>query len=134
MDNRTDLDRSLTPFAAGIGHFVNFDNEHFVGRAALLECERTQLLWGLRCDAATPSRGDAVEVDGRSVGSMTVGAWSPTLESGIGYVRFAEPIEGGWDGRQVQVVVDGTAREASVQALPFIDPEKRLPRGLPEGT
>ena len=134
MDNRTDLDRSLTPFAAGIGHFVDFDNEHFVGREALLKRDRTQLLWGLRCDAATPSRGDAVEIEGRSVGLITVGEWSPSLECGIGYVRFDESIEGGWDGRQVQVVVDGTPSEASVQSLPFIDTKKQLPRGLPEGT
>ncbi len=134
MDNRTDFDRSLTPFAAGLGQFVDFDNEQFVGRSALLGCDRTQLLWGLRCDAATPGRGDAVEIDGRPVGSMTVGVWSPTLETEIGYVRFDEPIGGGWEGRRVQVVVDGTPHDASAQALPFIDAEKRLPRGLPEAT
>ncbi len=134
MDNRTDLDRSLSPFTAGIGHFVDFDNEHFVGRAALLDRDRTQLLWGLRCDSATPSRGDTVALDGRPVGSMTVGVWSPSIESGIGYVRFADPIDGGWDDRQVQVVVDGTPHKAFVQSLPFIDTEKRLPRGLPEAT
>lgn len=132
MDNRTDLNRTLTPFAAGLGHFVDFDNTEFVGRSALLETDRTQLLWGLRCDTATPSRSDEIHLDERRVGDMTVGVWSPTLEAGIGYVRFDEPIEGGWEGRQVQVVVDGSPHPATVQALPFIDPEKRLPRGLPE--
>lgn len=133
MDNRSDLDRTLTPFAAGLGHFVDFDNPAFIGRDALLECDRTPLLWGLRCETATPARDDAVRVDGRQVGRMTVGYWSPTLDCGIGYVRFDEPIEGGWDGREVQLVsADGSSNSASVQTLPFIDTKKRLPRGLPE--
>lgn len=133
MDNRTDLDRTLTPFAAGLGHFVDFDNDSFVGREALLHSDRTPLLWGLRCESVRPAAADAVHLDGQRVGAMTVGEWSPTLNCGIGYVRFDAPIDGGWEGRAVHLIsTDGSSHEATVQRLPFIDTKKRLPRGLPE--
>ena len=64
---------------------------------------------------------------------MTVGDWSPTLEQGIGYVRFDRPAggTGGWEGRRV-VLRDnsGADHAADVVALPFYDVEKRIPRGL----
>ncbi len=31
LDNRTDFDRTMTPFAAGLGGFVSFENPNFVG-------------------------------------------------------------------------------------------------------
>lgn len=131
LDNLTDFDRTMTPFAAGLGQFVNFDNPDFIGRAALLEAGRDQLLFGVRCGDGQPVAGDDVLVDGEVIGHMTVGDWSPTLQAGIGYVRFDAPAEGGWRGRAV--VVRGASGEfpGEVVELPFFDPEKRLPRGLP---
>ncbi len=131
LDNRTDIDRTMTPFAAGLGRFVNFDNPHFIGRAALIEAGRDQLLFGVTCADGQPVAGDQLLVDGEVVGQVTVGDWSPTLEVGIGYARFDGPIEGGWLGRRA--VVRGTRGEfaGDVVDLPFFDGDKRLPRGLP---
>ena len=131
LDNLTDFDRTMTPFAAGLGRFVNFDNPDFIGRAALLEAGRDQLLFGVRCGDGQPAADDDVLAGGEVVGHVTVGDWSPTLETGIGYVRFDAPAEGDWRGRTV--VVRGASGEfpGDVVELPFFDPEKRLPRGLP---
>ncbi len=126
LDNLTDFDRTMTPFEAGLGRFVNFDNTDFIGREALLDAPQDQLLWGVRCEEGVPAVGDDVFVDGTLVGHTTVGEWSPTLEEGIGYVRFRGPIDGGWTGRTVTVRGDFTG---VIVALPFFDPEKRLPRG-----
>jgi aminomethyltransferase len=131
LDNRTDFDRTMSPYAAGLGRFVNFDNTDFIGRAAILEMSRDQLLFGVRGADGQPVAGDGVLVDGAVVGRVTVGDWSPTLETGIGYVRFDAPTDGGWRGQSV--LVRGASGEfpGEIVDLPFFDPEKRLPRGLP---
>ncbi len=131
LDNRTDFDQTMTPFAAGLGAFVNFENPNFIGRAALETADQTKLLWGLTCATAIPGAGDEVHLDGQPVGWMTIGERSNTLETGIGYVRFTAPTDGGWESKTVTVVdKDGAEHEGLVVALPFFDKEKRLPRGM----
>jgi aminomethyltransferase len=133
LDNRTDMDRSMTPFAAGLGALVDFSNPGFVGRDALKSADRGRLLFGLVSAAAIPAAGNEVLMDDRVVGRMTAGDWSPTLEAGIGYVRFEAAAAGsdGWLGEAV-VFRDGAGNEhaAEVVSPPFFDPEKRIPRGL----
>ena len=65
----------------------------------------------------------------RIVGHVTAGAWSPYLESGIGYARFDQP--GAWAGRSLTVnTADGHAVACEIVDLPFYDAEKLIPRGL----
>ena len=53
-----------------------WDKEDFVGRAALLEADRRTLLYGLKCQAATPAMNGPVLDEDRVVGRVTAGAWS----------------------------------------------------------
>jgi glycine cleavage system aminomethyltransferase T len=130
LDNLTDFDLGMTPFEAGLGTFIDLDKESFVGRDALLDADRRPLLLGLRCPTATPQlRSEVVDVDGLPVGHITESTWSPTLECGIGYVRFANT--GDWIGRSLTVTTeDGGTAPCEVVPLPFLDPDKRIPRGL----
>ena len=128
-DNGTDIDPSMTPYAAGLGAFVDLDKEGFVGREALLEADRRQLLFGLTCAGDVPFAGLEVLDDGVAVGRMTSGAWSPCLDLGVGYVRFDGP--GDWLARTLSLKArDGSEQPCEVVSLPFYDPEKRIPRGL----
>jgi aminomethyltransferase len=129
LDYGTDMDRTMTPFEAGLEPFVDLDKPSFVGRDALVDADRTPLLFGLRCATAVPFAGSAVRDRDTRVGVMTAGAWSPFLDSGVGYVRFERP--GNWLGRQMTLVArDGTDHRCEIVALPFYDAEKRIPRGL----
>ena len=131
LDNGSDIEPDLNPFSAGLAPFVNFKNESFVGRAALLEVtDRRQLLFGLTCATLVPESGMAVVFDDTAVGHMTIGTWSPTLEIGVGYVRFERPLsDGDWLGKTV-FLQDGSGQlhEAMVDTLPFVDKEKQLPK------
>ena len=71
-----------------------------------------------------------IHFDGGPVGRMTAGSWSPTLDAGIGYVRFDQPLPGDdWNGKTVWLHDrNGTPHEATVDTLPFVDKEKQLPR------
>ena len=132
LDNGSDIEPDLTPFGAGLGQFVRLDKEDFIGRAALETADRSQLLFGLVCATAAPDAGMDVYFKNSPVGHVTIGTWSPTLDTGVGYVRFDRPLPGDdWFGKNVFLHDhDGTPHEATVDTLPFVDKEKQLPRAV----
>src|SRR5204863_973825 len=67
-----------------------------------------------------------VLVDGQRVGKVTGAAWSPRLERNVGYAWV--PIEFSGEATTLEVVVADGSVPATVEALPFVDPEKRIPK------
>ena len=129
LGNSTDMDTTMTPFEAGLAPFIDMDREDFVGRAALLHADRRPVLHGLRCSDALPSGASTVLDGDTPVGRMTMGVHSPTLDCGIGYVRFNAP--GDWPGRSLRIrLPTGDVHPCEIVDIPFVDPEKRLVRGL----
>ena len=129
LDSGSDFDSTMTPYEAGLGKFIDLDKGDFIGRDALLSAERVTRIYGLRCAEATPRSGEQVFDAGSRVGTVTTGAYSPFLKTGIGYVRFDHP--GEWRDKSL---VLRTSRDGdkicSVETLPFYDAKKRLPRTL----
>ena len=129
LGNMTDMDMSMTPFAAGLEALVDMDKGDFIGRDALQNADRRTRLYGVKCAASVPGRGSAVLIDDAAVGTLTAGVDSPTLGFGIGYVVFDEP--GDWQGRLLEVrLPDGNVHPCEIVSLPFFDPEKRIVKGL----
>ena len=135
LDNGSDIEPDLTPFGAGLGQFVRLDKEDFIGRGALETADRSQLLFGLVCATAAPDSGMHVHFENGPVGHITIGTWSPTLDTGVGYVRFDRPVPGDdWLAKKVFLHDhDGTPHEATVDTLPFVDKDKQLPRAAWNG-
>jgi glycine cleavage system aminomethyltransferase T len=125
LDNGTDMDPGMTPYEAGLGRFVDLKKPSFNGREALVAADKHPRLLGLS-GPETPVPGSVVRSAGERVGVVRAGAWSPTLQCGIGYVHFDRNHESSADA----VTVDGASGEFHVQNLPFVDPERLLPRGL----
>jgi glycine cleavage system aminomethyltransferase T len=68
-----------------------------------------------------------VDPDGRPIGRITAGAWSPRLEKNIGYAWVpATHVE---EGIAVEIRSSPGPRPATVAGLPFYDPAKRVPVG-----
>jgi aminomethyltransferase len=128
-DYGTDFDRSVNPWQAGLGRFVDMDKDDFIGRAALATCDRTLRIQGLRCADGTPLRGSAVRVNGREAGHITASARSPQLGCGIGYALYRDGAPA--PGMPIEVQTAEGSRAAQVVELPFYDPEKCIARGLP---
>ena len=127
--NLTDIDTSMTPFEAGLGLFVNMDKSDFIGKDSLKEKDKRTCLFGLTCEKAVPAAGSKVILKNKIVGYVTAGVPSPTLQMGIGYVRFYEPDS--WVGQDLLLELSGgDSYEAKVVNLPFIDLEKKIVRGL----
>jgi aminomethyltransferase len=129
LDNGTDIDPSMTPYEAGIGAFVDLEKPDFVGREALMNADQSLLLMGLTCAEAVPFAGLQVLDGDAVVGHMTAGAWTPYLDTGVGFVRFYQ--KGNWSGRNLKLCTQsGSEHDCKIVELPFYDAEKNIPRGL----
>ena len=129
LGNLTDMDKTMTPFEAGLGAFVHMDKDDFVGKKALENKDRRSVLFGLTCASETPTSGSTVLDGAQEVGRITAGVPSPTLGLGIGYVRFSQP--GEWVGSSVLLRLnDGSHHNADVVELPFFDRDKKIVKGI----
>ena len=129
IDNGTDVDRSMTPYAAGLGAFVDLDKPDFVGQAALGMADKSCRFYGLKCSDAVPLADLEVMEGNAVVGHVMIGTWSPYLETGIGFVRFRSP--GNWPGGNLRLRTrDDVQHDCEVVPLPFYDSDKKIPRGL----
>jgi len=122
-----EIDRSTTPWDAGLDWIVKLDKGEFIGRRALVaaraEGPRRRLV-GFEVEGRGIAReGHAIHAGGRQVGAVTSGTFSPTFERalGMGYVEsaHAEP------GTPLEIDVRGKRVAARVAPIPFYKRRKR---------
>jgi aminomethyltransferase len=124
-----DIDRGTNPYEARLGWVVSLAKPGFVGRDALTRIKATgpsRRLVGLRvAPGGVPRQGFALLHDGRAVGAVTSGTFSPTLKQNIamGYV----PVSLSEPGQALSVEMRGRAAAAEVVSLPFV-PHRSRPR------
>lgn len=116
-----ELSRSVDPLTAGLGFAVKFDKQQFTGKTALESIRAkgpSMTRVGLLLEGRRIAREDSpVMQDGREVGKVTSGTFSPTLQKVIAmaYVPTAlSPV-----GTCVDVSLRGTPVAAEVVPLPF---------------
>ncbi len=116
-----ELGPGITPLQAGLGWVVRWDKGPFRGRDALAaEKERgvSRRLRGLVLEGRQAARdGYLVHLDGREVGRVTSGSFSPTLERAIALALLDPAIE---PGAEVSVDVRGRPARATVVTPPFL--------------
>ena len=116
-----ELGPGTTPLNAGLGWVVGWDKEGFRGRDALIvqrEAGVDPVLRGLLCEGRRPPReGHEVVVDGRVVGRVTSGNFSPVLGLGIALAATSPEVVVGDD-----VVIRGPSAELAARCvdLPFV--------------
>jgi glycine cleavage system T protein (aminomethyltransferase) len=120
-----ELDADTTPLEAGIGFAVHLDKEQeFLGQEALRREKEEGLkkrLVGFKVEGRGIARHDyPVAVGGETVGSVTSGTLSPTLNEAIGLALVAPDVEDEFD-----VVIRDKAVAARTVPLPFYKREKK---------
>lgn len=116
-----DIDESTSPLEAGLGWTVKFSKTEFMGRKPLAEQKERGLdrkLVGFSLEGRRVARhGMPIEVDGRPVGQVTSGTFSPTLERpiGMGYVET----EHAKLGTRLSISAGRTDLEATIVKRPF---------------
>jgi aminomethyltransferase len=120
-----ELDAETTPLEAGIGFAVHLDKEEeFIGQKALRREQEEGLrkrLVGFKVEGRGIARHDyPVTVDRETVGSVTSGTLSPTLNEAIGLALVAPEVEDRFD-----VVIRSRTVPARTVPLPFYKREKK---------
>lgn len=118
-----------TPFAVGLGKFIDFDCGDFIGRDALLAADRSCRSWGIRVEDAIALRGRTLHLNRQAVGCVTSSTWSPYQACGICIVHMDSPALG--PGSVVEVeCTDGARHRAELCPLPMYDPKGEIVRGI----
>lgn len=116
-----ELGAGITPLNAGLGWVVSWTKGDFRGRAAL-ERQRDEgvdpVLRGLRIEGRRPPRSDQeVRSEGRVVGRISSGNFSPVLGCGIALAFVSPDVE---PGAAVEIDVRGTLVPGECVELPFV--------------
>lgn len=132
-----DFTSETTPFAVGLGKFIDFESGDFIGREALLSAEKTSRSWGMRVEGGIALRGDTLKHNGQMVGRVTSSTWSPYQVCGVAIVLLNRTDLQA--GAIVEVdCVDGETHRAELCSLPMYDPKGEIVRGIntvvPKGT
>jgi aminomethyltransferase len=119
-----ELDPETTPLEAGIGFAVHLDKEHeFIGQAALKGEQENGLrkkLVGFEMEGRGIGRHDhQVTVDDETVGRVTSGTKSPTLDRAIGLALVGPGVEDRFD-----VVIRDRPVPAKAVPIPFYKRDK----------
>ena len=118
-----EIDADTSPLEARLGWTVSW-HKPFIGREALLKAKLEQparLLVGFEMiDRAVPREHYPIALDGATVGYVTTGMKSPTLDRflGLGYV----PRDHSKLGTEIDVLVRGQAKRARIVKRPFYTP------------
>jgi aminomethyltransferase len=120
-----DLDETVSPIEAGLGFAVSKRRREaadFPGAARILKEYAgglSRVRAGLFVDGAPARDGaDILDLDGKSVGRITSGGFSPTLNRAIA-LGFVPPALAA-PGTRMQVAVRGRMQAATVVPLPFV--------------
>lgn len=121
-----DIEENITPLEARISFVVKLRKEDFIGKEALLTqkaqgVERKRV--GLRMvDAGIPRPKHEVFKDGRRIGQVTSGTFSPLLKYGIAmaYVKTEHAVR----GETVNVKIRDKKAKAEIVKFPFYDPRQ----------
>jgi aminomethyltransferase len=120
-----ELDEQTTPIEAGVGFFVALDKGEFNGRAVLVEQKagglKKKLVAFKMADKSAPPRPHyPVCVNGATVGMVTSGTQSPSLNAGIG-MAFVPPELAKADTR-IEIEIRGRRFPAVVVPKPIYRP------------
>jgi aminomethyltransferase len=117
-----EIDETTDPLSAGLTRAgVSLEGHDFIGRRALaalaLEKPKKVLIGFEMVDPGVPRHGYPIAAEGRTVGGVTTGLFSPSTGKylGMGYVEV--PRAG--IGQQVSVVIRNAPKSARIAKRPF---------------
>ncbi len=124
----TEFDADTTPFEAGLGAFVEFDERDFIGRKALEGADRACRTWGMRVTGGVAQLGRTITLNGAVAGRVCSSGYSPYQGCGVSLVRMDDAANG--PGTAVTVEgTDGASLAGELCTLPMYDADRLIPRG-----
>ena len=115
-----DIDETTNPLEAGLGWITRLGKDDFMGKKALLEAKANvtrRLVCLEMTERAIPRQGCPILMNDESVGIITSGTMSPSLETGIGIGYVDLPFDK--SGTELVVDIRGKMKVAIVVKPPF---------------
>lgn len=122
----SDITAETTPLEAGLGWTLNLEKKEFVGKNILEEQKRKgvkkKLIGFEMTERGIPRHGYPVFKNGREIGQVTSGSFSPTLKKNIGLAYVCpEALE---SDQTVQIKIREQLAAARIATLPFYKRKK----------
>jgi glycine cleavage system aminomethyltransferase T len=124
-----DFSKNTNPFSVGLGRFINFDKENFIGKEALMSSEKKCKTWGIRVVSGTAIKGESIKLNEEEIGKITSSTWSPYQVCGVGIVHLNNNENGPGDIVDVKCT-DGKLHKGQICKLPMYDEQGKIVRGI----
>ncbi|MBS1260738.1 MAG: Aminomethyltransferase [Calditrichaeota bacterium] len=116
-----DIDETTNPLEAGLGWITKVNKGEFIGRDAVMQVKEkgiTRKLVGFEVeDKAIPRKNYQCYQSDTKIGKVTSGAWSPSLDKGIGLAYLDKEFTA--VGTKFELDVRGKRKPARVVETPF---------------
>ena len=135
LDYGSDMTTSENPFEVGLGGRIAFDKGDFIGKDALMKIKdegAKRQIRGAFVDGPAFTKNNehrwTVRLGDKKVGEMTSAVHSPRLEKNIGFILLDAP----YAETQEKLIVETAEGDRGVEltSMPFIDPDKKIPRAV----
>ena len=117
----SDMDEKTTPLECGLDKVVDLKKEDFIGKEAILrqkeQVVERKLVGFELLQKGVPRHGYRIYSNGKTLGVVTSGNFSPTLKKGIG-LGFVHP-KYSTPGAEILIDIRGKVAVAMVVELPF---------------
>ncbi len=124
-----DFSKYTNPFSVGLGRFINFDKENFIGKEALMSSDKKCKTWGIRIVSGTAIKGESIKFNEKEIGKITSSTWSPYQVCGVGIVHLNNNENGPGDIVDVKCT-DGKLHKGQICKLPMYDEQGEIVRGI----
>lgn len=116
-----EIDKDITPLEAGLGFFVKLNKDDFIGKEALAKQKadglKRKVIGFEMVDRGIPRSHYEVFAEGRKIGYVTTGSFSPTLKKNIGLALVEA--EYAKEGTEIEISVRNKNLKAKVIKKPF---------------
>lgn len=116
-----EIDKDITPLEAGLGFFVKLNKENFIGIESLAKQKseglKRKVIGFEMVDRGIPRSHYEVFAEGRKIGYVTTGSFSPTLKKNIGLALIEA--EYAKEGTEIEISVRNKNLKAKVVKKPF---------------
>jgi aminomethyltransferase len=117
-----DIDKTTNPLEAGLGWITKFNKNDFCGRDAIVKAKqeglKRKLIGFTLQDRMLARHGYEIMYNGRIVGEVTSGTFSPSLQKGIGMGYVSSELSN--FGTIISILVRGKEVPATIVKLPFL--------------
>lgn len=117
-----EISESINPFEAGLAWVVKMNKPDFIGKAALQKIKqegiKRRLIGLVMEDQGIPRQAQNLISEGRPVGEVLSGTFSPTLKIGIATALVESKIVEG--KTEISVDIRGKIKKAKITSLPFV--------------